>query len=222
VRVPSLSKTRSMRRRLLAWYSAHGRSFPWRLEGVPVYEQVIAELLLQRTRADVVAEHLPRILKIVPSWRALAAAPLATLEGALKPLGLWQRRASSLKRLGVEVMAAGGDLPQTRSALESLPGVGQYMANAFTVILGLGRAPYIDVNMARVLERNFGPRRLSDIRYDYELQVTARRLTNSPLGQRVNWAVLDLAALVCKPRVPDCGLCPLRRTCLYGRRVSRS
>jgi A/G-specific adenine glycosylase len=202
---------------LLAWYSAHGRSFPWRHEGVPIYEQMIAELLLQRTRAVVVAEHLPRILKLAPSWHDLVSINLSELETTLRPLGLWQRRAASLKKLAAELAARGGELPRTRAELESLPGVGQYMANALTVILGLGRAPYIDVNMARLLERNFGRRRLADIRYDRELQVTARRLTNSPRGQIVNWAALDLAALVCKPGKPDCGVCPLRRTCVYAR-----
>jgi A/G-specific adenine glycosylase len=90
------------------------------------------------------------------------------------------------------------------------------MTNVFLVIQGLARAPYIDVNMARVMERLFGRRRLSDLRYDQELQGVARRLVRSPNCQRLNWAILDLAALVCTPRNPSCAACPLSSTCDYA------
>lgn len=164
------------------------------------------------------AAHLPRILQMAPTWDALLAIDETRLGHALKPLGLWQRRASSLKRLAADVVRLGGQLPRDRRALEELPGVGQYMANAFAVILSIGRAPYIDVNMARVLERHFGPRRLVDIRYDPELQHIARRIANSKHSLHVNWAVLDLAALVCTRGIPACDGCPLLRSCDHARK----
>jgi A/G-specific adenine glycosylase len=68
--------------------------------------------------------------------------------------------------------------------------------------------------MARIMERYFEPRRLADIRYDPLLQGLAQLLVESAEDYRViNWAFLDLGALVCKPRNPRCGECPLRRGC---------
>jgi A/G-specific adenine glycosylase len=68
--------------------------------------------------------------------------------------------------------------------------------------------------VARVLERFYGPRLLSDIRFDPYLQEVAHRVVACPAAKETNWAILDLAALVCKTR-PNCGVCPLRNRCRY-------
>jgi A/G-specific adenine glycosylase len=154
---------------------------------------------------------------LAPDWLTLASISEDDMEMALKPLGLWKRRASSLRKLAVEVNKAGGRLPRSRESLEQLPGVGQYMANAMLVIQDVQPAPYLDTNMARVLERHFGRRHLSDIRYDPVLQVVAHKVTNSKHSRAVNWAILDFSVIVCKLRKPGCPACPLRRTCDYYR-----
>ena len=216
MRTPTDAQLRAIRKKLLGWFAQMQRQYHWRVDATPLYEQIIAELLLQRTRADVVAAHLPRILRLAPNWRALAAIRARELGAALRPLGLWRRRSVSLRSLAQHITDIGGEFPRDRTGLESLPGVGQYMANVFLVIQGLGHAPYLDVNMSRVLERLFGRRRLSDIRYDPELQQIAGRLVSSPNCQRLNWAILDLAALVCTPRDPGCAMCPVTRLCDYA------
>lgn len=221
MRIPSSRQAGSFRKRLLAWSKKRGRSYHWRHPGTALYEQVISELLLQRTRADAVAAHLSAFLSVAPGWNELAGIPEDDLARVLRPLGLWQKRASSLRRLAAAVNSAGGVLPVTRAELERLPGVGQYMASAILVIQGIRHAPYLDVNMARVLERHFGPRRLADIRYDPELQRIAHRLTNSRQCKLVNWAILDLAALVCRVGKPNCSACPLKRSCDYYRATAR-
>ena len=73
------------------------------------------------------------------------------------------------------------------------------------------------MNMARVIERLYGPRTLSDIRYDPHINGIARRLIRLA-GQPMefNWAVLDLGAAHCKARSPSCGGCPLLEVCPLG------
>ena len=70
--------------------------------------------------------------------------------------------------------------------------------------------------MARVLERFFGPRQMADIRYDPFLQHLSRAVLSDGDPRIMNWAILDLAALVCKPRNPDCPRCPLKARCRYA------
>jgi A/G-specific adenine glycosylase len=69
--------------------------------------------------------------------------------------------------------------------------------------------------MARVIERVVRPRRLADIRHDPYLQQAAGWLVNAPRPERVNWAILDFAALLCKPRQPLCPHCPAIGYCSY-------
>src|SRR5207248_611362 len=77
-------------------------------------------------------------------------------------------------------------------------------------------APLLDTNMARVLERFFGPRQLVDIRYDPYLQLLAHSVVDGTDAIRANWAILDLAAGVCRRRSPMCTSCPVRSRCRYA------
>src|SRR5438045_1013757 len=81
----------SVRRALLRWFDMHGRAFPWR-SGAGLYRQVVAELLLQRTRAETVAVFFDAFTERFPSWEAMAEASLEDIGAFLKPLGLWKRR----------------------------------------------------------------------------------------------------------------------------------
>lgn len=210
-----------MKRRILGWYSQHGRAFPWREPEASEYLQLVSELLLQRTRAETVSSRLASVLTVAPNWNALATVKVSVLQEVLMPLGLWQRRANSLQRLAVEIEMRHGVVPTDRSELESLPGIGQYMANAIQVILGGKSAPYLDSNMARILERLFGERRLADIRYDAELQEIAHAMVRSKASKKLNWGILDIAATICSIRQPRCFACPLRESCDYAKNLDR-
>lgn len=193
----------------------HGRSFPWREQGRTAYEILVAEILLQRTTAAKVAQAYHAFLDRYPSWSMLAHASFEYLQGYLRPLGLWLQKAQAFQSLATAVEERGGSLPASRSELERLPGIGQYIANAALLTLYNQPEPLIDVNMARVLERFFGPRKLADIRYDPYLQTLARRIVNTEKTLQVNWGVLDLGALVCKNGTPLCLQCPLKAKCKF-------
>jgi A/G-specific adenine glycosylase len=196
-----------------AWFIAKGRSFPWRNRSATLYERIVPEVLLQRTRAEVVAAFFPRFKQLYPSWRRLAKATETDLRTHLRPLGLWRRRASSLLRLAQIVADNNGRFPKKRSDIEALPAVGQYVCNAILLFANGQAEPLLDVNMARVLERCFGRRRLADIRYDPHLQEISRLLISGPRAMEINWAILDLAAMICVERLPRCSDCPIRRHC---------
>lgn len=205
----------AFRRRLLRWYDTSAREFPWRSEDATPYVQVLTEVLVQQTRAERVAVALPAIVRRYPGWQSLAKARVSDLERVLRPLGLWRRRARALKNLASALQAQGWKWPDERADLEALPAVGQYVASAVRIFVHGQREPLLDVNMARVLERYFGPRVLADIRHDPWLQALARRVVSKEDPRLVNWAILDFGALVCTARNPRCPTCPLKNSCLY-------
>ncbi len=151
---------------LLGWFEKNGRDFPWRKGKKTVYHIIIAEILLQRTKAATVAKYYPIFLKKYPNWKKLGLANENELQDILKPLGLHIQRAKRLFKLSREMKIRGGRFPKTRPEIEQMPMVGQYIANAFELLVLNKKTPLLDVNMARLLERYFGPRKLSDIRYD--------------------------------------------------------
>ncbi len=208
------SSVRGFRRGLRRWYKTNGRSFAWRRASASNYQKVIAEVLLQRTRAETVATFFKEFLSKYPSWTRLARASENELQKTLQPIGLWRQRASSLKRLAARIVEL-RRIPKDRETVESLPGVGQYIANAIMLLVNDEPAPLIDVNMARVLERYFGPRQLADIRYDPYLQGLAKRVVDCKDPKTINWSILDLGAMVCTISNPTCTACPLRNGCRY-------
>lgn len=120
-----------------------------------------------------------------------------------------------MRALAREMATGRGRFPRHREEIERLPGVGQYVANAILLFCYDQPEPLLDTNMARVLERVYEPRRLVDIRYDPYLQALARRIVHCKRSRDINWAILDLAALVCVIRTPRCELCPLSTLCSY-------
>jgi A/G-specific adenine glycosylase len=137
------------------------------------------------------------------------------LQHLLRPLGLWRRKTNVILALSREMSRRHGRFPRSRNEIEELPGIGQYIANAILLFCHAECAPLLDVNMARVLERAFGPRQLADIRYDPYLQNLAMRIVKCDKPAKLNWAILDLAALVCTSKKPNCDLCPVAFQCLY-------
>lgn len=198
---------------ILQWFTENKRNFPWRLSGLSSYKIIISEVLLQRTKAETVSKFYDRFVVDYPNWDSLFKANLNDIEEYLRPIGLHMQRASRLHKLAEYMVKNGEVLPERRIDLEKIPFMGQYIANAVELQIFNKRMPLLDVNMARVLERFFGPRKLADIRYDSYLQNLALKVVNHPKTKEINWAILDFSALICKARKPICLICPLSEKC---------
>lgn len=201
---------------LLTWFNKNGRRFPWRNKSISNYQRVISEILLQRTRAETVAGFLGTFVNKYPSWQDLARAEEVKIGNDIRPIGLWNRRAVTLKRLAIEISKRNGRFPREREAIQLLPGVGQYITNAILLVCHGQPEPLLDSNMARVLERVFGPRKLADIRYDPYLQSISRKVVQCKRPKEINWSIIDLAATICLPRKPRCDSCPVPLLCKWN------
>jgi len=202
-----------LRHALLAWYAEQGRDLPWRRDRANTFERICVEVLLQRTRAGTVAKVYPSFFDRFRSWSDLAGASLEELEGHFKPIGLWQRRARSMKSLSTYAAERKGRFPDTATGLVGVPAVGQYLANAILVFQHGQNRPFLDVNMVRVIERYVRPRKLADIRFDPWLQEAAHWFVRGDRPIDINWAVLDFASAICTARNPRCAECPVARLC---------
>lgn len=193
-----------------AWGALGLRQFPWRSSRDP-YRTIIVEVLLQQTPAGRVADFYDAFFARYPDWSALATAPEEELQDCLRPLGLYRRRASALRNLALSVLDA------REVALPDRPGIGQYVDRAVAVTLEGARVAMVDTNFVRVLARVFEGPWMSDYRYDKRLQQLASEMILACSDARItNWAVLDLAATVCRPARPLCGQCPLLTDCGFG------
>jgi A/G-specific adenine glycosylase len=208
-------KIKYFQKNILNWYAKNGRDFIWRNKSVTNYEIIIAEIFLQRTKAESVNKFLHVFFKKYPSWKQLGKATELELQTILKPLGLYNQRGTRLFKLAQELMKRNGVFPRSRKIVEEMPMMGQYITNAFELYILKKSAPLLDVNMARVLERFYGPRRLADIRYDKYLQALAFLIVDHPESKNINWGILDFSSKICNSKNPKCSICPNSKECNY-------
>jgi A/G-specific adenine glycosylase len=205
---------RAFRSRLLRWGEQHRRSFPWRETDDP-FRILVAEVLLQRSRGRTVAGVFDRLIERWPDAQALSKARTPSIAAVIRPLGL-VKRAATLKALAAAVVQL-REVPDTIEGLLELPGVGRYAASA-TLAVAFGRpAPVVDGVSARVYRRYFGLEGEGPASSDGSLWEVVHRVTPKTHLREWNWAVLDLAASVCLPRIPRCPECPLDDRCAWSR-----
>ena len=201
-------------RALTRWGRRNARAYPWR-EELPLWQALIAEVMLQRTRAEQVVPTFNQFRERYPSPAALAQASEGELAQLMKPLGLrWRGRL--LHRLAQHILRLDGALPREQAALEALPSVGPYSAAATLSLHANLRAVLIDSNIVRVLCRLVGAAYDGETRRKPWLRDLAEAMTPPRAHRDYNYAVLDLAALVCLPRIPKCDECPILRWCTTG------
>ena len=203
---------------LTSWAATHGRRYPWRETRDP-WAVFVAEMLLRRTHADRVADIYKSVVSQFPDAETLAGAPAATLHSAVSSLGL-RGRADQLRQAAQEIVRRfQSKVPVDPSQLMDLPGVGPYVAGAVAAGAGGQDAILIDTNTVRVATRYFGVElQAKDVRRQKVVVEAVTALFGGPAGPNEWWAVIDLAALVCRPREPTCEICPLRGTCEIGQR----
>ncbi len=198
---------------LTAWYRAEGRELPWRSDPTP-YRVWVSEVMLQQTQVTTVVPYFDRWMRRFPDLRALAAATEGDVLAAWQGLGYYGRARALHATARHLVAERGGAMPATAPALRGLPGVGRYTAGAIASIAFGEREPVVDGNVARVLARWHrlrGDPRREPLRG--RLWSLAAELVEHDHPGDVNQALMELGAVVCTPRAPRCGDCPLATRC---------
>ncbi len=189
---------------LLDWYARVRRPLPWRATQDP-YALLVSEVMLQQTQAARVVPYYEAFLARFPDPQALAHAAPGDVLAAWSGLG-YNRRALALQAAARHVAKHGWP-----DDLTELPGVGLYTAAAVGSFAWDRQDVAVDTNVRRVLERFDGVQR-----HPQALAERARALV--PPGQAAvfNQAMMELGAVVCRPRAPRCAECPVRTGCARG------
>jgi A/G-specific adenine glycosylase len=188
------------------WFARHQRALPWRSAYDP-YHVWVSEVMLQQTRMEVVLPYFERFLQRFPDLPSLAKASDDEVMSAWSGLGYY-RRAKMLRDGAAAVMERfHGAIPPEVNALLTIPGIGRYTAGAIASVAFQQRAPIVDGNVARVLSRVFA--------LEGDVWPHAEELVQASQSPRAfNQGLMELGALVCKPRNPACLVCPLHDDCV--------
>ncbi|MBX2971812.1 MAG: A/G-specific adenine glycosylase [Flavobacteriales bacterium] len=201
-------------RALLPWYREHKRPLPWRDQRDP-YPIWLSEVILQQTRVDQGMAYWHRFVQRYPTVKELAEAPEDKILRLWQGLGYYSR-ARNLRTAARQVVEQhGGEFPASFEALRGLKGVGDYTAAAIgSIAFGLVE-PVVDGNVYRVLARVFGiATPIDSTAGRKEFRGLAAALMDHTHPGDHNQAVMELGAIVCTPKDPRCGQCPVAARCI--------
>jgi A/G-specific adenine glycosylase len=199
---------------LLTWFHTHRRPLPWRTpRGVrrDPWQTLVSEVMSQQTRLEVVVPRFIEWMAQFPTPAHLAQASEQEVLAAWAGMGYYSR-ARNLQKAAQAVAERGW--PSDHAGFLALPGVGPYTAAALASLCCGEQVPMIDGNVLRVLSRvhalgqdlrsGVGKRLLESLAQEW--------IKGGDAGE-INEATMELGALVCLPKNPKCGECPLSETC---------
>jgi len=190
------------------------RDFPWR-NGSDPYAVLVSEVMLQQTQVSRVERYYGRWLAELPTFSALAEAPLAVVLGIWQGLG-YNRRAVLLANLAQTLVADAAEkgvavaLPSDEARLRALPGIGPATAAGVRVFAFNELSVYLETNARAVFLHEFFPEGI-DVS-DAQIRPIAEHAGQVAICQgscprQWNYALLDYGAHL-KKTVPN----PSRRS----------
>jgi A/G-specific adenine glycosylase len=202
---------------LLDWFSENKRPMPWRDDPSP-YKVWISEVMLQQTQVAAVIPYFERFLSRFPDVQTLAEAAPQDVLKQWEGLGYYSRARHLQEAARCIAGTLQGRFPSSCASWKELPGIGDYTAAAIASIAFGEAVPAVDGNVLRIGSRVRGIRTsiLSPA-----VGESIRTWLKTPLRtadpSSFNQAMMELGALVCRPRNPRCGDCPLHRNCAARR-----
>jgi A/G-specific adenine glycosylase len=208
-------KEKIITKKILKWYDLNKRSLPWRKKvslQKKQYYTLISEFMLQQTQVTTVIPFFNRFIKNLPSIGSLAKVNEKRLIKLWEGLGYYSRARNLKKTAKIIIKNFDGKLPNNFEDLLTLPGVGNYTANAILAIAFNKPNIPLDGNIERVLKRYLYLKKKKEIQKDNLLEkktIFGTTFRSSDYAQ----ALMELGALICKPNNPICNQCPIKKNC---------
>ena len=202
-------------KKILHWYDNNKRILPWRKkcsQKKREYFTLVSEFMLQQTQVSTVIPYFKNFIKNIPNLDSLAKINEKKLLKYWEGLGYYSRVKNLKKTAKIVVSKYKTKLPNTLDELKKLPGIGEYTASAILAIAF--NKPYmpLDGNIERVIKRLLNLKSETEIRKENLIKKKKILGTSDRPGDYAQ-AIMELGALICKPKKPFCEKCPLTKNC---------
>lgn len=207
----NLSKT------LTSWYSVNKRDLPWRNTQNPYYIW-LSEIILQQTQVKQGLPYYNAFTAKFPTIYDLANADESVVLKLWQGLGYYSRARNLHASAKYIVFELGGVFPNTYSEIIKLKGVGDYTASAIASICFNEATAVVDGNVYRGLSRYYGIETPINTGKGFkEFKAIAQDLIDKENPAVFNQAIMEFGARQCKPKNPNCTVCPINKGCVAFR-----
>ena len=201
--------------KILYWYDNNKRSLPWRKKNSQIkreYYTLVSEFMLQQTQVSTVIPYFKKFIKNIPNLESLANINEKKLLKYWEGLGYYSRVRNLKKTAKIVVSKYKKKLPNTLEELKTLPGIGDYTASAILSIAFNKPFIPIDGNVERIIKRILNLKSEKEISKE-NIVKKKNFLGTSNRSSDYAQALMELGALVCKPKIPLCAKCPIIKNC---------
>jgi len=213
-----MATTSELQSALLHWFSENSRDLPWRKEYLP-YHIWLSEIMLQQTQMERVVRYFKRWIAAFPDIPSLATAEEQEVMRFWEGLGYYSRARNLHKTAEILCSRHDSTLPEDHAALLNLPGIGRYTAGAIMSLAFNRPYPIVDANVERLFSRLFNIETPVKEKSSHAfIWQKAAELIPQGAARYFNQSLMELGAMICKPRNPKCSLCPVRPHCTAFRR----
>ena len=203
-------------KKILYWYDNNKRSLPWRVNCTSIkkeYLTIVSEFMLQQTQVATVIPYFNNFLRHIPNMASLAKVKEEKLLKYWQGLGYYSRAKNLKKSAKMIVDNHNGRLPNNFLELKKLPGVGDYTASAISAIVFNEQIIPLDGNIERVLKRILNLKTEKEIKKE-NLHKRKKIFGQTSRSSDYAQALMEIGALLCKPKNPYCEKCPITKNCL--------
>ena len=208
-------KNQIITKKILNWYDLNKRSLPWRKNvsnQKRQYYTLVSEFMLQQTQVATVIPYFNRFINKIPNLKKLSKIPDRELIKLWEGLGYYSRVRNLKKTAKIIISKYHGEIPNNYEDLISLPGIGNYTANAILAIAFNKSYIPLDGNIERVLKRYLYLKKDKEIQKDNLIQKKSIFGISSRASDYAQ-ALMELGAMICKPKNPECSKCPISKNC---------
>ncbi len=181
------------------------------------YTLLVAVVLSAQATDVGVNKATPALFKVADSPQKMLKLGEVGLKTYIKTIGLYNAKAKNIIALSEKLVKEhGGTVPQTREALEALPGVGRKTANV-VLNCAFGQPTIaVDTHVFRVSNRIGIAKAKTVLATELQLE---RNIPNEWKMHAHHWLILH-GRYVCKARKPECGKCVIRTLCEFKQKTA--
>ncbi len=180
------------------------------------YTLLVAVVLSAQATDAGVNKATPALFALADTPEKMVALGVDTVTELIRTIGLFRTKAKNLIALSEKLIADyGGQVPETRAALETLPGVGRKTANVVLNVAFGQPTMAVDTHIFRVANRTA----IAPGRDPLAVELALDKRVPEPYRQHAHhWLILH-GRYVCKARRPDCGACLIADLCAYPAKI---
>ena len=207
----------NLSKKIIGWYDNNKRTLPWRIKfnsPKKLYYRLLSEFMLQQTKVKTVIPYFLRFTKEVKTLKKLSTTSERKILKLWEGLGYYRRARNLMRTAKIITKQNNLILPKSIKDIKKLPGIGDYTGNVLLALIYNQPRIGIDGNVKRVFSRMLNKHEKL-LNFEKIIEQNKKKLFISKRNADFAEDIMEFGALICKPREPNCKICPVNKICKF-------